>query len=463
MGFSAQFGSRGWTANTCFDRVSKRANRRNEPRFRSGVGSGGSVLAKHVCGSCRFFDEARDGKHGWCTHPDRRETSSVRILVRAGELRCRNDWGQDQWEERVASDQVLGVVMNDTDQHLPSRKSRELPAPIQLPSFDSPVPANFTSTPLTPVAESAPDSPNAEDERTVSADLNRELLRRAHAQARERLLKKGYSVPSPRNSEPEPLVISNQYIPPSRDAGTPVNRGMTDSVFEFGSEKSGVDFDAVPEFDGSGDLPGASTRRDRALSRRPARHLESELEPQAWPDEPFDEAALPELERAVDGFAQGRWADDEQFNSSRQETSALNLPAADTHEARPEDDAEEFITWEQARAPEQPAEPHRIWADIPRCCQTCRDFRPAGGGERGWCNNQWAFKHRRMVDAHDRPCETSIGHWWIPGDAAWQGEFDISALGQPTPLMDKWFGHSRGGNEPAVAQGDRRKRKTGSW
>ena len=87
---------------------------------------------------------------------------------------------------------------------------------------------------------------------------------------------------------------------------------------------------------------------------------------------------------------------------------------------------------------------HDIWANIPRCCRTCRDYRPAGNGERGWCNNQWAFKHRRMVDADDRPCETSIGHWWVPGDEVWQGEFDVSALGQPTPLMDRWFGPIRG-------------------
>ena len=81
-----------------------------------------------------------------------------------------------------------------------------------------------------------------------------------------------------------------------------------------------------------------------------------------------------------------------------------------------------------------------IWADVPRVCRTCRDFRPAETGERGWCTNKWAFSHRRMVDADECPCETSIGHWWLPVDGAWQGEPDLTVLGEPTPLMDKYFG-----------------------
>ncbi|MDQ2683242.1 MAG: hypothetical protein M3Y37_06915, partial [Chloroflexota bacterium] len=90
-----------------------------------------------------------------------------------------------------------------------------------------------------------------------------------------------------------------------------------------------------------------------------------------------------------------------------------------------------------------------VWSGIVRTCQSCRDFRPAGNGERGWCNNQWAFKHRRMVDADDRPCETSIGHWWIPSDTAWLGTFDVSALGEPTPLVDKYI---TGGSERRTAE-----------
>ncbi|MCC6790747.1 MAG: hypothetical protein IT336_03625 [Thermomicrobiales bacterium] len=79
------------------------------------------------------------------------------------------------------------------------------------------------------------------------------------------------------------------------------------------------------------------------------------------------------------------------------------------------------------------------WSAIPRMCRTCRDFRPAENGERGWCTNKWAFSHRRMVDADELPCETSIGGWWLPHDESWMGGVDISAHSQPTPLLDQWL------------------------
>lgn len=81
---------------------------------------------------------------------------------------------------------------------------------------------------------------------------------------------------------------------------------------------------------------------------------------------------------------------------------------------------------------------------LPRQCRTCRDFRPAEGGERGWCANQWAFTHRRMVAASDAtPCESSVGDWWLPVDEVWVDGVDVSAHGQPTPLLDAFLPHHR--------------------
>jgi hypothetical protein len=57
-----------------------------------------------------------------------------------------------------------------------------------------------------------------------------------------------------------------------------------------------------------------------------------------------------------------------------------------------------------------------IAPDVPRECRTCRSFRSADGGARGWCTNEWAFTHRRMVNEDDLACETSIGCWWLPAD-----------------------------------------------
>ncbi|HET9659389.1 MAG TPA: hypothetical protein VFP05_03600 [Thermomicrobiales bacterium] len=85
---------------------------------------------------------------------------------------------------------------------------------------------------------------------------------------------------------------------------------------------------------------------------------------------------------------------------------------------------------------------------LERICQTCRDFRPSDNGERGWCNNKWAFNHRRMVDADDLACRNSLGSWWTPKDDVWRRDGDISRHAQQTPRVDQWlFGASSDENE----------------
>jgi len=85
---------------------------------------------------------------------------------------------------------------------------------------------------------------------------------------------------------------------------------------------------------------------------------------------------------------------------------------------------------------------------LERICQTCRDFRPSDNGERGWCNNKWAFNHRRMVDADDLACRNSLGSWWTPKDDVWRRDGDISRHAQQTPRVDQWlFGTSTNENE----------------
>ena len=79
-------------------------------------------------------------------------------------------------------------------------------------------------------------------------------------------------------------------------------------------------------------------------------------------------------------------------------------------------------------------------ASVPKMCATCRDFRPAESGERGWCTNTHAFTHRRMVTAEEQPCESIIGTWWLPHDMVWLGTDDIQAHGLPTPLVDTLLG-----------------------
>lgn len=94
---------------------------------------------------------------------------------------------------------------------------------------------------------------------------------------------------------------------------------------------------------------------------------------------------------------------------------------------------------------------------VPRMCQTCRDFRPADAGGRGWCTNKWAFSHRRMVDADELPCETSVGCWWLPHDDVWMATADVSSHGQPTPLVDHWLAAKVG--SATVETGELRRRQ----
>jgi hypothetical protein len=406
-------------------------------------------VAKHDCGSCRFFDEASDGKRGWCTHPERRESNSVRILVRAGELRCRNDWGQDQWQARVVSDQVLDVVM--TDRTSPGMAAR---ARVAIPALDREDSATVVARPViaAPLVSMPSDSDQVETPRTVSDELNKELLRGAQARYRERQKNKGFAIASERKPESEPLIISNKYIPPSRDVSSPVNKGVTNSVYEFSTAPSESGFD---------DVPIVSSAEEPSGTVEPVRGAPSMVE------------------RAVRqaGRTKADWTEltevAELVGPSESQSTVVNVAHRPTRNNRIQqqhrDTAEhlplresDIEVWAPA-SEEMSLDVRGPWASIPQCCQTCRDFRPAGNGQRGWCNNQWAFRHRRMVDADDIPCETSVGNWWIPGDEAWQGDFDISALGQPTPLMDRWFGRRTGHEEADDRQGERRRRSSGSW
>jgi hypothetical protein len=372
---------------------------------------------------------------------------------------------------------VLDVVMNDSATPRPPLTDRRIFPLTELPRTDPVAPAALHTAPLMPVVETTHERERdeAEPARHVSADLNRELLRQAHAHARQRQQNKGYSIDQPRPAEPEPLVISNQYIPPSGETQTPVSKGLTNSVFEFGG-RGGNDetFDAIPDIDNSRDLSHArltvAPKKDRPRPRiadeqfqaLPAVdndwQFDAVQDAEHHPAATYASEAWPARDNVADMAEPDLGFDHEDYEIPVDDD--YEMPADEGYLPRRNENLPD--NWDVARQAAKQPEAHRLWADIARCCMTCRDFRPAGNGERGWCTNQWAFKHRRMVDADDRPCETSIGHWWIPGDEAWQGEFDVSALGQPTPLMDKWV--SRSITDDFVDEpSERRRRKTGSW
>jgi hypothetical protein len=91
-----------------------------------------------------------------------------------------------------------------------------------------------------------------------------------------------------------------------------------------------------------------------------------------------------------------------------------------------------------------------------RCCRTCRDFRPAEGGERGWCTNRWAFQHRRMVHGDEMPCWGAVGSWWVPHDDVWLDEWDVDH-GHPTPHVDAMLARMAALESPPAASRVRRR------
>jgi hypothetical protein len=172
---------------------------------------------------------------------------------------------------------------------------------------------------------------------------------------------------------------------------------------------------------------------DVLVEDRPVRR-EVEAPPPSRTDRWDDERPV----AASPAASNGRWDDDD-----------YHYPAS-VRESYEEPSSERWIDdelprWDDlpvrtAAIPDpQPGPPPRPFnEDIPRICRTCRDYRPSELPDRGWCNNAWAFRHRRMVDADTLSCGTSaLGSWWTANDGVWQKPSDVSRHAQETPLLDR--------------------------
>lgn len=218
------------------------------------------------------------------------------------------------------------------------------------------------------------------------------------------------------------------------------------------------DFLDQPARESAADLMPEPRPRFEASPTRPASHAKAEL-PMA---EPVRRAAPrrdldPSHDDRPEPVRRERWNDRASAEQLRHQETSRSRPLVDDA-VRDLDYGPEPV-WEDQLEPEYDdvlispdaedddvlAEPPR-WSSIPRMCRTCRDFRPAENGERGWCTNKWAFSHRRMVDADELPCETSIGGWWLPHDDIWMSALDVTAHSQPTPLLDQWLAQRAAAN-----------------
>ena len=159
-----------------------------------------------------------------------------------------------------------------------------------------------------------------------------------------------------------------------------------------------------------------------------------------------DAADVEPLARTVNGDGvDDTMLDAAMLTGSGDEDTVAGIPPSDDG-YRDMDDFDDTTSLETVSTAHLEAEPAQVAVslapELPRQCRTCRDFRPAEGGERGWCANEWAFTHRRMVSGTDQmPCATTLGSWWLPVDQVWAAKADVSAHGQPTPLMDALLDH----------------------
>ena len=90
---------------------------------------------------------------------------------------------------------------------------------------------------------------------------------------------------------------------------------------------------------------------------------------------------------------------------------------------------------------------------VPKCCRTCRSFRPSDHRDQGWCMNGDAFTHRQMVNADTLSCRSSIGDWWLAADQSWIPPEDV--IRPETPRTDRLMERQDLQNEPSPQDGRR--------
>ncbi len=500
-------------------------------------------MKKRTCGTCGYFQESDMSGLGWCLHPQRRVTHDLKIMVRRGELGCRDGWSRDLWaplgEVKVAAPPeapLTGPVRPVTPEemtYLVTSKHVTL-EPSTRGSISSPVDVVVGETPAMPVDEDRATLLSHDPRAAIDAARKRHLanlqapnqvappapttsISSFYADSESRRSALTAPLASPANPEsveqpvaPRPIVPRYvREVAPVRPDEVP--RDPTGMATTREEESH---FSSVPDFVDGFDLPreGNDSRPvlvagtyDDDVEIAPTRVRAT----RRWPlaEEEIDCPAI-ELASAYAADAQQHaeevpmrgaafeddWNLDSEETDYEDSTYFEEDPISEPPPSRrrwqpnfrfqrpvrahateyvadewedgyyedqyvaPDDEAVEPLLPDPAFAWREPDDPPETSVEvapmIPRMCRTCRDFRPADNGGRGWCTNQWAFSHRRMVDEDELPCETSLGCWWLPHDEVWLAEADAAAHTEPTPLVDHWLERRTG---VTAATGTRRR------
>ena len=383
------------------------------------------------------------------------------VLVRKSELACRTDWADDLWE---AKQDVEPVPITSSPRFIPESRDgnagRQYTDRVTAVSVSMaphpPADAASTSGAFAPV-RSEVDSPREVNPQRPPATRDQIDAQRTMASSPEpvqpnpgvRALpdqrRDGSSTQSPSfEKQSQPVAPPQIRSSPSRqdqDFELPRRAGREDVTAERqGAAQSfvppGSSQSSISSRDQRSSSPADVIRRPVQPAPRESRRDErvpsprtsnQPAAPQPPPMPTF--GAIPETRTSDDPLSRGRSGWTEPFAVTRPAQDGQDLSAR--VEAKPEGQAP---VAEPAVGSPSPATTNQV--AIRECCGTCRDFRPAEGGERGWCNNQYAFDHRRMVDRNDIACRGTIGSWWIASDDWWLQRADIAHHGRPTPIVD---------------------------
>jgi len=366
------------------------------------------------------------------------------VLVRRTELACRNGWDHDLWEPREPS-QTDGkgeasapatsdpTPLNGDDSARTDTLETISIAPVRPVPRPSTSESERTAEPVLPgvsrTTEAAASSPRRDE---VAPERGRQTPNGEAASAERR-----GTAAEPSPSRFGATAARETSIPRSNRVGTTPRRTTPLRISGTAQWATPIEADPIPESPlvrrpvtprpGTGRAAPPSVGPGPTRSRPPAPRRAEDPEPvtpsrfgatwvqsRSGSTEPF--TVIPEVEPPVTPVAES------------QEPRATAVPEV---EALPPED-------------EQPTEqPSALTgtsaATLPRCCRTCRDFRPAETGDRGWCNNRYAFEHPQMVQADDLACESTIGTWWVPADDWWLQRADIAHHARPTPIVDEYL------------------------
>jgi hypothetical protein len=362
-------------------------------------------VVQRKCGTCRFFQDAGIACSGWCTHPNRGDLHDL-VLVRRAELACRNSWDRDLWEpagQRQAS--------------LTRSAGR-----VEVPRLDA-VPDNPTDR-VTSISVSKLKQLDAKRTKHPAVaggqdvDVQGEVRGAGNPQIAGRRSKMSHA----------------SSIEPSFPMALRGGRASSESVDDQSTtSRPTLVVHTYPNYPPNPPTPRAASTQSATARRQPSSPASGDTSP--LPTE--------ELNRIAEQGAHTRRTPVDGLSTSSISTArASNVPLVHVDGLDREVSLQQEAFSSAATAPDSvsrapsPLDAIPWVASIPRCCDTCRDYRREPDGDTGYCGNADAFPNQTVVKSHELACRSSFGVFWLPSDEAWLDQAEISHHTRPTPYLD---------------------------